>query len=51
MKRRLGYGAGGKIEVWAWRKLKRRVDNRHWHPRITEVTLTMLEAAKAASDL
>ena len=28
---------GGRIEVWGWRKLKKKVGNRTWFPRITEV--------------
>lgn len=33
-------GACGRIEVWAWRKLKRSGDK--WEPRITEITEAML---------
>ena len=37
---------GGVIEVWAWRKLKRRPDGRLWHPKITSVTIQDLLASK-----
>lgn len=37
---------GNKIQVWAWRKLKKKVDGKTWQPRITDVTLASFEDLK-----
>jgi hypothetical protein len=29
----------GEIEVWAWRKLKKKRDGKHWHPVIEHITM------------
>ena len=30
--------AGNRIQVWGWKKYKKRVDGRWWQPRIVELT-------------
>lgn len=30
---------GGRIQVWGWRKLKKKVDRKTWHPKITEIRI------------
>lgn len=32
--------SGGKIELWGWRKLKRKTGNRQYFPRVNELILT-----------
>lgn len=31
--------AGNRIQVWAWRRLAKPIERRHWHPKITEIEL------------
>ena len=35
--------AGARIEVWAWRKLKKKVDRKSWQARVTELMIEDFE--------
>lgn len=34
--------SGGRIQVWGWRKLKKKQGNRSWFPKVVEITVETL---------